>query len=1031
MDLLLTLTALEPFGDVRVALTRGGQEVALAEGTASREALGVARRQLGPLKDFLNTTVPLMALVGLGRALSELALPPPVRAGLQAALAATPDPAVPLRLRLAVSGAALEGLPWEFIHWGDSGTEMTDFLGLHPRLRLVRESPDRIGAGKKDSFKDFFEALQPVTGPVKMLIAHADPRAPGYPALPHLAREAAAVRSVLLPRRVEVEELPGATPAMLQRRLREWEPHIMHLMGHGAVRPSGEGIALQGEHEGSAAFVYAEELLGWLPAAVRLVVLSACRTSAESGMARFLSAAGVPAVVAMQLPLRDSAAAAFSRALYAALFEPCTTEEAVWRARTQVQGMGPDWGVPILYRNGPMVPLFAPQTEEPPPLPPTNLPYRRTATFVGRETLIAEIHRALDTPRSRTVALVGMGGLGKTHTAIEYAHTYAADYPGGTFWVDARDARTLEGEFAALGRRFFGAPAALPTGEGALWTRDALARSPRPTLLVFDNLAAEADLRLLPPSGHCRALLTTRSASLARAGICALAIPVLDDASSLALIQSYQLAEGPGEQLAAAGITATLGHLPLALALAAHHIHRLGVTFQTYAARLAEAPLTTLASARKRFVAATGHDGAFFGGGGLFDAFALSYRSLTSDTVGVLSAASAFAAHDIPADLLADAAGAGDTDRFEDMDRFEDAVADLVDSSWMTREEKGRLGIHELVRLFLQENTPPDERRQVVARTAALLTRRLESANNSGDWQDVRREVPHCFSVAHQCRRLCVGASRAPLLYELGRYSFEHSDLPAARELLEEGLAAAEPEGLPAARMLRMLAEVLDWQNVRWADAGRAGRVQGGLPGARRALRLARHALPPSDPELAIFYNTVGVSLRRLGQLPRALRFYQRALCLGDTGQRGEREAETLINIGGIYEAQEEPEMALQYLDEAVALLAGKKGAERLEAAARDNTGRILGTLGRYEEALAHHHQALANHEASFGRRHSHVAASLYYSAEAERGLGLSEEARRDYLEALLLYQKFYGDDNKRCEIVRLKLALLPRRPES
>jgi DNA-binding SARP family transcriptional activator len=77
---------------------------------------------------------------------------------------------------------------------------------------------------------------------------------------------------------------------------------------------------------------------------------------------------------------------------------------------------------------------------EPGPLPGnTNLPYHRNADFVGRETEMLRIASALGQAsqhaRPPVVAIMGMGGLGKTQTAVEFCYRYGRYLPGGVFWV--------------------------------------------------------------------------------------------------------------------------------------------------------------------------------------------------------------------------------------------------------------------------------------------------------------------------------------------------------------------------------------------------------------------------------------------------------------------------------------------------------------------------------------------------------------------------------------------------------------------
>ena len=114
-------------------------------------------------------------------------------------------------------------------------------------------------------------------------------------------------------------------------------------------------------------------------------------------------------------------------------------------------------------------PLPQPDTlPEPGLLPPhTILPYRRNQDFVGRETDLLQLgewllpwqeieesgglRESLWQSPITAAAITGMGGLGKTQLAVEFAYRYGRFYAGGVYWISFAQAENVAGEIAALG----------------------------------------------------------------------------------------------------------------------------------------------------------------------------------------------------------------------------------------------------------------------------------------------------------------------------------------------------------------------------------------------------------------------------------------------------------------------------------------------------------------------------------------------------------------------------------------------------
>ena len=168
--------------------------------------------------------------------------------------------------------------------------------------------------------------------------------------------------------RAEIEVVKP-TPAALQRRLAAGGVDVLHLVGHGHFdEAEREGFVVLEDERGGSRPLGAEALrLLLCQRGLSLVFLNACETGRggrvdwNRGTAPALVAAGVPAVVANQYAVLDSAATVFARELYSQLASGRPLGDAAREARIglarELGASRIDWAVPVVFARDPREPL--------------------------------------------------------------------------------------------------------------------------------------------------------------------------------------------------------------------------------------------------------------------------------------------------------------------------------------------------------------------------------------------------------------------------------------------------------------------------------------------------------------------------------------------------------------------------------------------------------------------------------------------------------------------------------------------------
>jgi hypothetical protein len=211
----------------------------------------------------------------------------------------------------------------------------------------------------------------------------------------------------------------------------------------------------------------------------------------------------------------------------------------------------------------------------------------RNAVFTGRVEVLEQLHDRLAGTSMAVVApmaLHGLGGVGKTQVALEYAHRYMADYDV-VWWIPAEQDELINGALAPMAQSL-GIRSRDSIPETAQAVRDAL-RQGQPYerwLLIFDNADNPSEVKEFFPgggsSGHV--IVTTRNPAWSVVAE-PLEIDVFSREESVGLLRRRVAGLSAAE---ATQVADKLGDLPLAIEQASAWLAETGMSAAEYVERL-------------------------------------------------------------------------------------------------------------------------------------------------------------------------------------------------------------------------------------------------------------------------------------------------------------------------------------------------------------------------------------------------------------------------------------------------------------
>lgn len=650
-------------------------------------------------------------------------------------------------------------------------------------------------------------------------------------------------------------------------------------------------------------------------------------------------------------------------------------------------------------------------------LPPGSyVPFPRDPLFTGREDDLATLHEILCEEEGRaliTQPVPGTGGIGKTALAVEFAYRYRQGFKG-IHWLDLRDPSLLDAQIALCGSRmgFENWPDKQP--QQVELTLQAW-RAAGPRLLILDNFkdsgrGGEVLGRFEHPA-LCTMVVSRRHDFPRQMMLQIHRLNLFTEAES----QEFFSRRGVGVQGGTGELAALLGHLPLALKLAASAIKDGGDSLADYlgkfAALIANADDQAAWFKELRIIKVIARDRS------LLTAFRLAWERVQDEASQNIFKAAGYCAAEapIPAGVFAETLGLDEAALAQSLERLR--RLGLLNGT------ANRPQVHALTAAFAR--SLQQESKDILEKLAGQLALMAIDANaqreETGDPQAFALLRPHLFAAAGYAERACIQEA-GTLFWNLGYFANRAGDYPEARASFERALQIDE------------IALGLGHPNVA-LDVSSLGKVlqeQGELAEARaafeHALKIDEAASGPNDPQVATDLGNLGAVLRELGDLNAARKAYERALKIKEAafGQNHASLAPLLEKLGETLQFLGDLEGAKRTYGRALMINEKRQGpihptAARLAA----SLGATLQGLGDLPAARTAFERALYITEIVRGPVHPEVALGVSRLGRVLQFMGDLPGAKAAYQRALQIFQETVAPEHPDLQAVRKNLQAL------
>jgi tetratricopeptide (TPR) repeat protein/DNA-binding XRE family transcriptional regulator len=648
-----------------------------------------------------------------------------------------------------------------------------------------------------------------------------------------------------------------------------------------------------------------------------------------------------------------------------------------------------------------------------------NPPLERNPYFTGRSPQLTNLHTLLMAGKqvALTQAISGLGGIGKTHLALEYAYRYQKSYHD-IFWVTADTYDSLMASFVQLAALLQLPDYGEPDQSKVKVAVQRWLSKHKGWLLILDNMENLSLVHQFVPVDRQGAVLLTTRRQVTEPVAQALELGVLPENDSILFLLKRTkilafdraLDDALVNDIAAARIIAQeLGNLPLALDQAGAYLLETGCSFTDYIDLLTKHRAELLHRRAGRGIP-TDHPES------VTTTFMLNFRQVqqrNESAAELLRVCALLAPDDIGEEIFTQ--GASELGPIlqplaSDALLLNQAMEVLRAFSLIRRNpEEKTLSIHRLVQAVLKDGMDKETFR-VWAERAMLAVNAAFPHTEHGVWLQYGRLLPHALLVAQYIETdLIISEEAGRLLYETATYLRDRARYIEAELLYQRALRIREqqlgPEHPDVAHTLNGLANL-------YAEQGKY--VEAELL-YQRALRIWEQHLGPEHPDVATTLNNLALLYAEQGKFVEAEPLYQRALRIWEQhlGPEHPDVAYPLNNLAILYYEQSKYMEAELLYQRALRIREQQLGPEHPEVATTlNNLALLYYEQGKYVEAEPLYQRALRIWEQQLGPEHPLVAYSLEGLANLYRDRGKYAEAEPLYQRALRIRKQMLGPEH-------------------